>query len=305
MSFHLVDPGALSVSDVERLFELAALAGSGSLLLDKLRGSSVFTVFLEDSTRTRISFEVAARRVGAEVFDFCSHGSSLSKGETFEDTLRNIVSLGADFLIIRHSDGDFFDRLLVDFPLDAHVISGGHGARHHPTQGLLDVFCISKYNSRLDDVSVLILGDVVHSRVARSQVQILKTLGCRDIRLVGPSSFLPDPSKDVLFSSVNTTSSLEEGLSGVDVVSLLRVQRERFSDNENINLDEYVANYGFKRSHAERLKEGAIVIHPQPLNRNLEISDDVVALPCCKFFEQVELGVFMRMACLVWLYNCL
>ncbi|WP_092484085.1 aspartate carbamoyltransferase catalytic subunit [Candidatus Ichthyocystis hellenicum] len=302
MSRDLVDPGELCAGDLGELFGLArSLIADSSGFSGSLRGCEVFIAFDEDSTRTRLSFEVAARRLGADVHHFYSRGSSMSKGETFWDTLLNILHLGADFLVVRHSDGDFFDRFLKDFGFDTHVISGGHGSRHHPTQGLLDVFVMSRCSRNVADLSVLIVGDVVHSRVARSQIKILKMLGCSDIRVVGPEVFLPDPSEDILFDSVSFSTSLTENISDVDVVSLLRIQRERIFNQDLVDWDDYVNLYRFDKDHADNLKSGAIVIHPQPMNRNVEISDEVLDLPCCKIFEQVELGVYIRMACLLWL----
>ncbi|CUT17245.1 MULTISPECIES: aspartate carbamoyltransferase catalytic subunit [Candidatus Ichthyocystis] len=302
---HLIDPGDLCVNGLRELFGIArSVIKDSSAFSSSLSKTRVFIAFDEDSTRTRMSFEVAACGLGAAVHHFYPRGSSLSKGETFEDTLLNIVHLGADFLVIRHSDGDFFDHFLRNFEFSTHVVSGGHGSRHHPTQGLLDVFTMSIYNKKdVSDLSVLIVGDVAHSRVARSQIKILKMLGCVDIRVVGPLVFLPNPEEDVLFDSVSLSTSLDESISDVDVVSLLRVQRERLSENDVIDWDEYVSLYRFDESRANNLKRGAIVIHPQPINRNVEISSDVLELPCCKIFEQVRLGVYVRMACLLWLYG--
>lgn len=300
----MIDLSVLSRSDLDLIFSFSDFFLSGSVLSPLLSGAFVFTFFDEDSTRTRLSFEVAARRLGGTVVSFQSEGSSFSKGETLGDALLNIVSLGADFIVVRHSDNHFFEPFLRHPAFSSlHFMSAGHGSAQHPTQGLLDMFCINRNRTcSWEELSVAIVGDVVHSRVARSQVQLLRLLGCRDIRLIAPDVFLPAPD-DSLFSGLSVVSDLEKGLVGVDVVSLLRIQTERFLPPYFFDKEEYIARYGFRKKHISLIKDQGIIIHPQPLNRGVEISSDVVDAPCCKIFDQVRWGVAVRMACFCFLMN--
>ncbi len=272
--------------------EMANLAGREVKKLPTLRGRTVVNLFYEDSTRTRISFEAAAKRLSADVINFSAKGSSVSKGESLKDTALTLQAMGADAVVIRHSASGAPHRLATW--VDGSVVNAGDGTHEHPTQALLDAYTMRSRLGRLHGLSVAIVGDVLHSRVARSNVLLLHTLGAR-VTLVGPPTLLP---VGVDSWPAKTSYDLDDVLPGADVVMMLRVQRERMADAYFPSVREYSRRYGLDVARMRALPEHAIVMHPGPMNRGMEISPDVADSPRSTIVEQVANGVSVRMAVL-------
>jgi aspartate carbamoyltransferase catalytic subunit len=257
-----------------------------------LRGRTVCNLFLEDSTRTRISFEVAAKRLSADVINFSGKGSSVSKGESFKDTALTLQAMGVDAIILRsHSSGA---PLQLTRWVDAKVLNAGDGWHQHPTQALLDLFTIRRHIGRLDDLRVAVVGDVLHSRVARSLVQALHLMGA-DVTIVAPPTLLP-PAVETW--GARSTVDLDSVLPDVDVLYMLRVQRERMTRHFFPTTREYARLWGVDPARLASLKEGAIVMHPGPMNRGVEISPDVADSVNSVITDQVTNGIAVRMALL-------
>jgi aspartate carbamoyltransferase catalytic subunit len=272
--------------------ELANLAGREVKKLPTLRGRTVVNLFYEDSTRTRISFEAAAKRLSADVINFSAKGSSVSKGESLKDTALTLQAMGADAVVIRHAASGAPHRLATW--VDGSVVNAGDGTHEHPTQALLDAYTMRSRLGRLDGLSVAIVGDVLHSRVARSNVLLLHTLGAR-VTLVGPPTLLP---VGVDSWPAKTSYDLDAVLPDADVVMMLRVQRERMDDAYFPSVREYSRRYGLDAVRMRKLPGHAIVMHPGPMNRGMEISPDVADSPRSTIVEQVANGVSVRMAVL-------
>jgi len=272
--------------------EMANLAGREVKKLPTLRGRTVVNLFYEDSTRTRISFEAAAKRLSADVINFSAKGSSVSKGESLKDTALTLQAMGADAVVIRHSASGAPHRLATW--VDGSVLNAGDGTHEHPTQALLDAYTMRARLGRLDGLAVAIVGDVLHSRVARSNVLLLHTLGAR-VTLVGPPTLLP---VGVDAWPAKTSYDLDAVLPDADVVMMLRVQRERMDDAYFPSVREYSRRYGLDAVRMRKLPEHAIVMHPGPMNRGMEISPDVADSPRSPIVEQVANGVSVRMAVL-------
>jgi aspartate carbamoyltransferase catalytic subunit len=258
-----------------------------------LRGKTVCNLFLEDSTRTRISFDIAAKRLSADVINFSAKGSSVSKGESFKDTALTLKAMGVDAVVIRsHSAGAPIQ--LSHYLEGTPVLNAGDGWHQHPTQALLDLFTIRDHHGRLAGLEVAIVGDILHSRVARSEVQGLITMGAK-VRLVAPPTLLPP---EVTSWGVEVAGSIDEVLDDVDVLYLLRVQRERMHGGFFPSSREYARLWGVDGARLARLKDGAIVMHPGPMNRGVEITADVADSDRQVITEQVTNGIAVRMACL-------
>ena len=272
--------------------EMASLAGREVKKLPTLRGRTVVNLFYEDSTRTRISFEAAAKRLSSDVINFSAKGSSVSKGESLKDTALTLQAMGADAVVIRHSASGAPHRLATW--VDGSVLNAGDGTHEHPTQALLDAYTMRARLGRLDGLAVAIVGDVLHSRVARSNVLLLHTLGAR-VTLVGPPTLLP---VGVDSWPAKTSYDLDAVLPGADVVMMLRVQRERMDDAYFPSVREYSRRYGLDAVRMRKLPEHAIVMRPGPMNRGMEISPDVADSARSTIVEQVANGVSVRMAVL-------
>ena len=303
MKRHLISAADLSRGDalliLDTAEELASLADRPIKKLPTLRGRTVVNLFFEDSTRTRISFEAAAKRLSADVINFSAKGSSVAKGESLKDTALTLEAMGADAVVIRHSASGAAHRLAGW--VRGSVVNAGDGTHEHPTQALLDAFTIrrrlkgtSTRGSGLDDLRVTIVGDVLHSRVARSNVLLLSTLGA-EVTLAAPPTLLP--------FAVNTwpcavSYDLDNELPKSDVVMMLRVQQERMTAAYFPSVREYSRRYGLDAAWMARLPEHAIVMHPGPMNRGVEIAADVADSPRSTIVEQVANGVTTRMAVL-------
>ncbi|GAA3335106.1 aspartate carbamoyltransferase catalytic subunit [Amorphoplanes nipponensis] len=275
--------------------EMAALAGREVKKLPTLRGRTVVNLFYEDSTRTRISFEAAAKRLSADVINFSAKGSSVSKGESLKDTALTLQAMGADAVVIRHPASGAPHRLASW--VDGSVINAGDGTHEHPTQALLDAYTMRSRLGRLDGLNVAIVGDVLHSRVARSNVLLLSTLGAR-VTLVGPPTLIPIDVAAALQPGLKVSYDLDSVLPDADVVMMLRVQTERMQDSYFPSAREYSRRYGLDAPRMRKLPEHAIVMHPGPMNRGMEIAPEVADSSRSTIVEQVANGVSARMAVL-------
>ncbi len=258
-----------------------------------LRGKTIVSVFFEDSTRTRLSFETAARRLSADVMTFSASSSSLNKGESLKDTVQTIQAMGVDAMVVRHS-GSGVPWQVAGWLDGPAVVNAGDGWHEHPTQALLDCYTITREQGPLDGKRIAIVGDIRHSRVARSDVLAFAALGAH-VTLVAPPTLLP-PS--LAGWPVDVSHDLETVLPAVDVVYLLRLQRERMLEALLPSLREYTATYGLTRRRAALLREGALIMHPGPVNRGVEIAAEVADQPGSVITAQVANGVAVRMAVL-------
>jgi aspartate carbamoyltransferase catalytic subunit len=288
--------------------EMAALAGREVKKLPTLRGRTVVNLFYEDSTRTRISFEAAAKRLSADVINFSAKGSSVSKGESLKDTALTLQAMGADAVVIRHPASGAPHRLAAW--VDGSVVNAGDGTHEHPTQALLDAYTMRSRLGRLDGLRVAIVGDVLHSRVARSNVLLLTTLGA-EVTLVGPPTLIPvdiaaalSPATELdrggkpKETNARVSYDLDSVLPDMDVVMMLRVQTERMQDSYFPSAREYSRRYGLDLARMRKMPEHAIVMHPGPMNRGMEITPEVADSSRSTIVEQVANGVSARMAVL-------
>jgi aspartate carbamoyltransferase catalytic subunit len=272
--------------------QMAATVGREVKKLPTLRGRTVVNLFYEDSTRTRISFEAAAKRLSADVINFSAKGSSVSKGESLKDTALTLQAMGADAVVIRHSASGAAHRLAQW--VDGSVINAGDGTHEHPTQALLDAYTMRSRHGRIEGLKVAVVGDVLHSRVARSNVFLLHTLGAH-VTLVAPPTLLP---VGVDSWPADVSYDLDAVLPGSDVVMMLRVQRERMVDSYFPSEREYARRYGLDADRMRALPGHAIVMAPGPINRGMEIAPDVADSTRSTIVEQVANGVSIRMAVL-------
>ena len=287
---------AISILDTAN--ELARVSDGAVKKLPTLRGRTLVNLFAEDSTRTRISFEAAAKRLSADVINFSAKGSSVSKGESLKDTAMTLQAMGADAVVIRHSASGAAQRLADSQWMSGSVVNAGDGTHEHPSQALLDAFTIRKHlglgKSDLEGLSVAIVGDVLHSRVARSNVLLLSKLGAR-VTLVAPPTLLP---VGVESWPASVSYDFDSVIPFVDVVMMLRVQQERMTEMYFPNAREYSRYFGLNSDRMKSMKPGAIVMHPGPMNRGLEISAEVADSSRSVITEQVTNGVSVRMAIL-------
>jgi aspartate carbamoyltransferase catalytic subunit len=281
---------ATAILDTAREMELTQ--GREVKKLPTLRGRTVVNLFYEDSTRTRISFEAAAKRLSADVINFSAKGSSVSKGESLKDTALTLQAMGADAVVIRHPASGAPHRLAGW--LDGTVLNAGDGTHEHPTQALLDAYTMRSRHGRIEGLKVAIVGDVLHSRVARSNVYLLNTLGAH-VTLVAPPTLLP---VGVRSWPAEVSYDLDAVLPDLDVVMMLRVQRERMTDSFFPSEREYSRRYGLDCHRVRALPGHAIVMHPGPMNRGMEISPGVADSARSTIVEQVANGVSIRMAVL-------
>jgi aspartate carbamoyltransferase catalytic subunit len=258
-----------------------------------LRGKSVFNLFFENSTRTRTTFEIAANRLSADVINLDISTSSTAKGESLLDTIDNLVAMQADIFVVRHSVSRAPIEIARHVPAHVHVVNAGDGSHQHPTQGLLDMYTMRHFKKDFSGLKVAIVGDIVHSRVAKSNICALRILGCTDIRAIGPESLLPN---DLDMLGVQVFHSMEEGLKGVDVVMTLRIQKERMEVGQVPEGDAFFKQYGLTPSRLALAKPDAIVMHPGPMNRGVEIDSAVADGPQSVILNQVTFGIAVRMA---------
>ncbi len=297
LSRHLLAIEGMHPPQIESLLDLAEsyalLNRSGKTQRDLLRGRTLINLFFEDSTRTRTSFELAGKRLGADVINMSVSASSVNKGETLLDTATTLNAMQCDLLVVRHDQSGA--PALLAKKVDAAVINAGDGTHEHPTQALLDALTIRRRRGSLQGLTIAICGDVAHSRVARSNIFLLSTMGSQ-VRLIGPPSLIP---AEIERLGVTVFHNMDEGLRGVDIVMMLRLQRERMTKGLVPSAREFFRFYGLDAARLARAKPDALVMHPGPMNRGVEIDSAIADDPERSLIrEQVEMGVAVRMAVL-------
>ena len=293
---HLLTLERLPRAAIESLLDRAAHFAAGHDARGALAGVAVCTLFFEPSTRTRLSFQLAAQRLGADVLSFDASTSSTTKGETARDTLKTIEAMGVRGFVVRDKrDGAVAELAAIADPGTA-LVNAGDGRSAHPTQGLLDMLTLRQAKGRdFSRLKVAIVGDVLHSRVARSDLHALRALGAAEIRVCGPASLLP---ADNTLDGCVVSHDLDAALDGVDAAMMLRLQRERMDDGLVASLDDYHRDYGLTAARLRRAAPDAVVLHPGPMNRGVEITDEVADGPQSLILRQVGNGVAVRMAVL-------
>jgi aspartate carbamoyltransferase catalytic subunit len=293
---HLLDIESLTAEEITTVLDSAReFKAVGERTIKKvpaLRGRTVVNLFIEPSTRTRISFELSEQRLSADIINFTAEASSLKKGESLKDTARNLEALNADFIVIRHGAAGaahFLSRVL-----DAHVINAGDGAHEHPTQALLDTFTIREKKGKISGLNVTILGDVLYSRVARSNIWALTKLGAR-VTLCGPATLVPRTFEQM---GCRVTYKLEEAIRDADIINLLRIQHERQRKTMFPSINEYTTLFGLNKQRLAMTKPDALIMHPGPINRGVEIDSEIADSDRSVILEQVTNGIAVRMAVL-------
>jgi aspartate carbamoyltransferase catalytic subunit len=280
---------------LDRAESLRDACAHGTRKINVLAGRTVLNLFFEPSTRTRTSFELAARRLGADVVNFDIGFSSTSKGEELYDTLHTLEAMHLDAIIVRHKQSGTPDELVRHAMSGVSVINAGDGNRAHPTQGLLDALTIRQHRPDFEKLTVAICGDIKHSRVARSDIHALSTLGVKEIRLCGPAALMPATDE---FPQARHFDDFDKAISGVDAIIMLRLQKERMGSTDLPDEAAYFNRYGLDRRRLALAGHGCLVMHPGPLNRGIEIASDVADGAQSRILEQVGNGVFVRMAVL-------
>lgn len=293
---HLLGLRELSREEIEHILDTAGgfeeISTRSVKKAPTLRGKVVVNLFFEDSTRTRNSFSLAANRLSADVIEFTQKSSSVNKGETLLDTARNLEAMGIDIIVIRHSAGGVPKFLSRN--IDASVVNAGDGYCEHPTQGLLDVYTIRKLRGSLEGLKIAIVGDIAHSRVARSDIYAMTKLGA-EVILVGPPTLMP---AEVRRLPVRVSYSLDEVLGELDVINMLRIQFERMGANPFPSIKEYSHYFGLTVERMRKAKKDILVMHPGPINRGLEMESEVADGPNSVILQQVTNGLAVRMAVL-------
>ncbi len=293
---HLLDIESLTADEIVTVLDTArSFKAVGERAIKKvpaLRGKTVVNLFVEPSTRTRTSFELAATRLSADIVNFSTEASSFKKGETLKDTALNLQALNADFIIIRHSASGaphFLSRVL-----NAHVINAGDGAHEHPTQAFLDMFTIREKKGKIAGLNVTILGDILYSRVARSDIWALTKLGAK-VTLCGPSTLVPKTFEQM---GCRVTHDVDEAIRDADVINLLRIQHERQRKTMFPSIGEYAQLFGLNKARFAKTKPDALIMHPGPINRGVEIDSEIADCGRSVILEQVTNGLAVRMAVL-------
>ena len=282
---HLTRLSDLTIDEILEILQVANRLANGETTCS-LSGGVVANLFFEPSTRTQYSFLMAEQKLGLNTMDFSAQTSSVQKGETLYDTVKTFEAIGVDAVVIRHPQNNYFDELIgkIDIP----ILNGGDGSGNHPTQSLLDLLTIYQEYGRFEGLKIAIVGDIAHSRVAHTNIEVMTRLGM-DVHLVAPAQF-QEPGYD--------WEELDEVLEDMDIVMLLRVQHERHDGTMVLTKDEYHQKYGLTVEREKRMKEGSIIMHPAPFNRGVEIANEVVECNRSRIFKQMSNGVFIRMACL-------
>jgi aspartate carbamoyltransferase catalytic subunit len=278
---------------MDRAEQFSSISGRQVKKVPLLRGKTIMNLFFENSTRTRTTFELAAKRLSADVMNLNINTSATSKGESLLDTLHNLQAMHTDMFVVRHNQSGAAEFIAQHVAPHVSVINAGDGCHAHPTQAMLDMFTIRRHKQHFPDLRVAIIGDILHSRVARSQIQALSTLGVGEIRVIGPKTLLPADSQTL---GVHVYHDLEAGLQDVDVIITLRLQFERMQGALLPSAHEYFASYGLTEEKLKLAKPDAIVMHPGPINRGVEIESAVADGPQSVILEQVTHGIAVRMA---------
>lgn len=293
---HLLDIESLTAEEITTVLDTArAFKAVGERSIKKvpaLRGKTVVNLFVEPSTRTRTSFELAEQRLSADIINFTAEASSLKKGETLKDTARNLEAMNVDIIVIRHAASGaphFLSRVL-----NAHVVNGGDGAHEHPTQALLDTFTIREKKGSVEGLNITILGDILYSRVARSNIWALTKLGAK-VTLCGPATLVPRTFEQM---GCRVTHNMEDAIREADVINLLRIQHERQRKTMFPSINEYARLFGLDKQRLKLTKPDALIMHPGPINRGVEIDSDIADGERSVVLEQVTNGLAVRMAVL-------
>ncbi len=289
---HLTDIKSLSRSDIQQLIESTQIISQSSTKDTKTwhHGHSAVALFFENSTRTLTSFQLACQRLGIDITALNISHSSTQKGETIKDTLLTLDAMQTDLFIVRHQENHIHDQIIDWVSHDVGVINAGDGTNQHPTQGLLDLFTIWQHKQSFENLKVSIIGDIKHSRVANSLIDGLEIMNTKEIQLYGPDSLIPiDKSK-------LKADSMSSALNNADVVVMLRIQKERLPKGTNLDLEQWHQQYGLNNKNLKQAKPNAIVMHPGPMNRGVEITNEVADGPQSVILEQVKNGVLMRQA---------
>ena len=292
---NLIDVDDVSAAELTGILDRASSFSVAAPSREMLAGIPVLNLFFESSTRTATSFTLAEQRVGADVISFAPGASSLGKGETIADTAITLHAIGVRLIVVRHPESGFPRRLAESF--DGHVINAGDGTHAHPTQALLDLMTLRSNDRALAGMRVAIVGDILHSRVARSNIVGMRMLGV-SVTLVGPRTLLPDEFAEM---GVKIERDLDAVLPHLDAIMMLRIQRERIVSGLLPSLDDYTRRFQLNRARLGRLPKDAMILHPGPYNRGIELTDDVLADPRSRYVAQVHNGVFVRMAVLEFL----
>ncbi len=294
---HFLTTEGLSKSLIHSIFEHAeSFANVGERSVKKvplLRGKTIANLFFEPSTRTRITFELAAKRLSADILNLNISTSATSKGESLSDTLHNLEAMHCDMFVVRHSNSGAAHYIATQVAPHISIINAGDGRHAHPTQAILDMFTIRRHKKSFENLRVAIVGDILNSRVARSEIHALSTLGVLEIRIIAPQTLIP---KDVEKLGVQVFHNMDEGLSGVDVIMMLRLQNERMRGALLPSKHEYFQRYGLTKKRLKKAKPDVIVMHPGPINRGVEIASDVADGEHSVILQQVSHGIAVRMA---------
>lgn len=298
---HLISIKELSTADIETIFNTAdnfkEVINRPIKKVPSLRDITIANIFFENSTRTRLSFELAEKRLSADVINFSASGSSVSKGETLIDTVKNILAMKVDMVVMRHANAGACEFLSRN--IDAKVINAGDGAHEHPTQALLDAFSIREKYGKVEGLKVAIIGDILHSRVALSNIFCLQKLGA-EVMVCGPTTLMP---KFIGELGVKVSHNVREALEWCDVANVLRIQLERQATRYFPSLREYTLHFGINRKLLEAVGRDITIMHPGPINRGVELNSDVADSNQSIILNQVENGVAIRMAALYLLAN--
>ena len=294
---HLISTDNLNYESIIKIFDMAeSFFKIGQRDIKKiplLRGKTICNLFFENSTRTRTTFEIAAKRLSADVINLDIPTSSQSKGESIFDMVDNLIAMGTDIFVVRHPEAGVPNKIANHVASNIHIINGGDGSNAHPTQGLLDAFTIRKFKKNFSNLKIAIVGDIQHSRVAKSEINVLSTLGAKEIRVIGPKSLMPD---NIDQPKVKVFHTMEEGLKDVDVVMMLRIQKERMSNDTIPSESEYFKSFGLNQKRLKIAKDNALVLHPGPINRGVEIESEVADGKQSVILNQVKYGIAIRMA---------
>lgn len=283
---HLTRLSDFTIEEIKEILERANRYASGEEL-PKLEGKVIANLFFEPSTRTQYSFMMAEQKLGLQMMDFTAETSSIQKGETLYDTVKTFEAIGVDGVVIRHPQNNYFEELIPH--LNIPIFNGGDGSGNHPTQSLLDLLTIYQEYGKFEGLKIAIVGDIAHSRVAHTNIEVMNRLGM-EVHLVAPDQFQEEGYQ---------WENLDDVLEEMDIIMLLRVQHERHDGGMQLTKEEYHAQYGLTLEREKRMKEGAIIMHPAPFNRGVEIADDVVECKRSRIFKQMSNGVFVRMSVLV------
>lgn len=294
---HFLSTSRHSKETLTRILDLAdSFISFGRRKIKKvplLRGKTVVNLFFEPSTRTRTTFEIAAKRLSADVINLNASRMSTSKGESILDTVYTLEAMHVDLFVVRDGASGTAELVARHLPDEVKVINAGDGRHAHPTQAMLDMFTIRHYLGEFENLKIAIVGDILHSRVARSQIEALRVLGVKDIRVIGPNTLIPTKIESM---GVKAYSDMDEGITGVDAILMLRLQHERMEGQQIPSQQEYFYRFGLTERRVALANKGAIVMHPGPINRGLEISSNVADGPQSVILPQVTNGIAVRMA---------